>query len=120
MINTYTVGELGDRPWGQWRVLHAGEGYVVKHITVNPGARLSLQYHHGRSESWTIAAGTGTVTNGDQQLTMTTGDSTYIAATAVHRIENLSCEALVLIEVQMGENLDEEDIVRIEDSYGRT
>ena len=109
------------RPWGSYTVLESnGGGYQIKRITVNPGARLSLQSHQHRSEHWVVVAGTATVTCGDLVKTVATNYSAYIPIGEVHRLENRGKVPLQLIEVQVGEYLGEDDIQRFEDVYGRT
>jgi len=108
------------RPWGSYQTIDEGPGFLVKQIVVKPGAKLSLQYHNHRAEHWIVVAGTALVTNGDQTLRMNANESTYIPVGAQHRLENTGDIPLRLIEVQTGEILIEEDIVRTEDTYGRT
>ncbi len=108
------------RPWGTYTVLEEGEGFKIKRIEVNPGARLSLQMHHHRSEHWIVVSGMAKVVNGDQELFVNTNESTYIPAGHRHRLENSGLLKLIVIEVQSGAYLAEDDIVRFEDSYGRT
>lgn len=107
------------RPWGSYEGVHQGVDHQVKHIVVSPGEKLSLQYHHHRSEHWTIVGGTAEVTLDDKVLTLSPDQSVYIPLGAVHRIYNPGKVPVHLIEVQMGEYLGEDDIVRIEDIYGR-
>ncbi|GAB2885697.1 mannose-1-phosphate guanylyltransferase/mannose-6-phosphate isomerase [Microbulbifer echini] len=107
------------RPWGTYTVLEEGEGFKMKRIEVKPGASLSLQMHHHRSEHWIVVRGTAKVVNGDKDILLRTNESTYIPAGHKHRLENPGIIALVMIEVQSGEYLGEDDIVRFEDSYGR-
>ena len=108
------------RPWGSYESLADGLGFQVKRITVNPGESLSLQLHHHRSEHWVVVQGNALVTNGDKELHLKENESTYIPAETRHRLENQGNEELVLIEVQCGEYLGEDDIVRFDDIYGRT
>jgi mannose-1-phosphate guanylyltransferase / mannose-6-phosphate isomerase len=110
-----TVG----RPWGTYTVLEEGEGFKIKRIVVNPGQSLSLQMHHHRSEHWVVVGGTAQVTNGEQQLLLQSNQSTYIPAGNKHRLENPGQLDLVIIEVQSGDYLGEDDIVRFQDNYGR-
>ena len=112
-----TTGEL--RPWGSFTILEEGPGYKIKRIEVTPGHRLSLQMHHHRSEHWIVVAGTAKVTCGDQELTLTSNQSTYVPQCTCHRLENPGVIPLVLIEVQNGEYLGEDDIVRFADDYAR-
>ncbi len=107
------------RPWGAYEGLDSGENFQVKRITVNPGAKLSLQMHHKRAEHWVVVSGTARVTRGDEVFTLGENESTFIPLGAKHRLENIGTEPLHLIEVQSGHYLGEDDIVRFEDSYGR-
>ncbi|ASK18002.1 mannose-1-phosphate guanylyltransferase/mannose-6-phosphate isomerase [Halomonas sp. N3-2A] len=107
------------RPWGTYTVLEEGEGFKMKRIEVKPGASLSLQMHHHRSEHWIVVRGTAKVVNGDQEILLRTNESTYIPAGHQHRLENPGIMQLVMIEVQSGDYLGEDDIVRFEDNYGR-
>ncbi|MFO1189084.1 MAG: mannose-1-phosphate guanylyltransferase/mannose-6-phosphate isomerase [Alphaproteobacteria bacterium] len=107
------------RPWGSYQGIGAGERYQVKRIVVKPGGRLSLQKHAKRAEHWVVVRGTATVTRGDQTMTLRENESTFIPLGVVHRLENRTGEPLVLIEVQSGGYLGEDDIVRLDDSYGR-
>lgn len=116
----YTAGESDTRPWGRWTVLEAGAGYAVKRIEVIPGGRLSLQRHRYRAEQWVMVAGTGTVTIGTATLTLGPGESVSIGAGQIHRMENHGAEGVMFIEVQTGERLEETDIERLEDFYGRS
>lgn len=107
------------RPWGTYTVLEGGGGFKIKRIEVKPGASLSLQMHHHRSEHWIVVSGTARVTNGEQNLLVHKNESTYIPAGHQHRLENPGILGLVMIEVQVGEYLGEDDIVRLQDVYGR-
>lgn len=107
------------RPWGTYTVLEEGESFKIKRIEVKPGASLSLQMHHHRSEHWIVVSGTAKVINGEKELLLHINESTYIPAGHKHRLENPGTILLVIIEVQSGEYLGEDDIVRFEDSYGR-
>jgi mannose-1-phosphate guanylyltransferase len=107
------------RPWGKYDSIGESEGYKVKRITVNPGGKLSLQQHKYRSEHWVVVSGEAKVTNGDNVFSLSENQSTYIPAGVVHRLENPGETPLHLIEVQTGSYLEEDDIVRFEDSYGR-
>ncbi len=108
------------RPWGSYTVLEEGPGYKVKRVTVSPGGRLSLQLHHQRSEHWVVTNGTARVTRGDEVFDLTVGQSTGIPVETRHRLENPGSEVLHIIEVQNGPYLGEDDIVRIQDDYGRS
>ncbi len=107
------------RPWGTYTVLEEGARFKIKRIEVKPGASLSLQMHHHRSEHWIVVSGMAKVVNGDRELFVSTNESTYIPAGHKHRLENPGVVDLVMIEVQSGEYLGEDDIVRFEDVYGR-
>jgi mannose-1-phosphate guanylyltransferase / mannose-6-phosphate isomerase len=107
------------RPWGTYTVLEGGTGFQIKRIEVKPGASLSLQMHHHRSEHWIVVSGTARVINGDRTMLVQKNESTYIPAGNQHRLENPGILNLVMIEVQVGEYLGEDDIVRFEDVYGR-
>ena len=107
------------RPWGTYTVLQEHPGFKIKRIEVNPGGRLSLQMHHHRSEHWIVVSGMAKVVNGDAELFVRTNESTYIPAGFKHRLENPGMLNLVMIEVQSGSYLGEDDIVRFEDNYGR-
>lgn len=107
------------RPWGWYDSVDEGERFKVKRIQVNPGASLSLQMHHHRAEHWIVVKGVAEITNGDQVLTLTENQSTYIPQGQTHRLVNPGAEPLEIIEVQSGGYLGEDDIVRFEDVYGR-
>jgi mannose-1-phosphate guanylyltransferase/mannose-6-phosphate isomerase len=108
-----------NRPWGAYEGLDAGVGFLVKRITVNPGASLSLQRHQRRAEHWVVVRGTAQVTCGDEVTTLAANQSAYIPIGTVHRLANPADEPLEIIEVQTGELLSEEDIERFSDAYGR-
>jgi mannose-1-phosphate guanylyltransferase / mannose-6-phosphate isomerase len=107
------------RPWGAYTVLEEGAGYKVKRVSVNPGGRLSLQLHRQRSEHWVVIAGTARVTCGRRVFNLTVGQSTAIPRNTPHRLENPGSAQLHIIEVQNGPYLGEDDIVRLQDDYGR-
>ena len=107
------------RPWGWYDSIESGKHFQVKRLYVNPGAKLSLQMHHKRAEHWVIVNGTATAIIGEDVLTLAEGESTYIPIGTTHSLENKSSEPLEIIEVQSGAYLDEDDIVRFEDIYGR-
>ena len=107
------------RPWGSYETLHAGPRVQVKHIVVNPGGKLSLQMHHHRAEHWVVVQGTARIRRGDEEIMLTEDQSTYIPLGTKHRLENPGKIPLHVIEVQSGAYLDEDDIVRFEDTYGR-
>lgn len=107
------------RPWGTYTTLKEEGGYKVKRITVRPGQSLSLQYHHHRAEHWTVVRGHGVVQIGDVEYPTGPGEYRYIPLKELHRLTNTGEEELVLIEVQVGDYLGEDDIVRLQDNYGR-
>lgn len=115
----YKLHRTVARPWGTYTVLEEGPRFKIKRIEVKPGASLSLQMHHHRSEHWIVVSGMARVVNGDKELLVGTNESTYIPAGHKHRLENPGVLDLVMIEVQSGEYLGEDDIVRFEDIYGR-
>jgi mannose-1-phosphate guanylyltransferase/mannose-6-phosphate isomerase len=116
---TYLLHKTVVRPWGTYTVLEEGPGFKIKRIVVKPRASLSLQMHYHRSEHWVVVSGTAKVTNGEQELLVRTNESTFIPAGHRHRVENPGKVDLVMIEVQSGNYLGEDDIVRFEDRYGR-
>lgn len=107
------------RPWGKYDSIDSGERYQAKRITVKPGAKLSVQMHHHRAEHWVVVSGTARVTNGDKTFLLSENESTYIPIGVVHALENPGKVELELIEVQSGSYLGEDDIVRLDDIYGR-
>jgi mannose-1-phosphate guanylyltransferase/mannose-6-phosphate isomerase len=107
------------RPWGFYESLIQGDRFQVKRIVVPPGQKLSLQKHHHRAEHWVVVAGTALVTRDEERLTVRENESIYLPLGCVHRLENPGRIPLTLIEVQSGSYLGEDDIVRIEDTYGR-
>jgi len=115
----YRLHKTVYRPWGSYTILEEEPRYKIKRITVNPGAKLSLQMHHHRSEHWVVVKGTAKVTCGDKTFFVHENESTYISAGQNHRLENNGVIPLELIEVQNGSYLGEDDIVRFDDVYGR-
>ena len=111
--------ESEERPWGRFFVLHDEPTYKLKRIEVDPGGRLSYQYHHKRSEAWTIVEGIGVITMDGIDIEYTRGQTVPIPQGVKHRIENKHSEKVVFIEVQTGTYFGEDDIVRIEDDYNR-
>jgi mannose-1-phosphate guanylyltransferase/mannose-6-phosphate isomerase len=107
------------RPWGSYDSLENAEGFQVKRLTVLPGAILSLQLHHRRAEHWVVVAGVARITLDDQVFDLQVNEHTFVPLGARHRIENPGSELLHIIEVQVGDYLGEDDIVRFEDKYGR-
>ncbi|OAQ20310.1 mannose-1-phosphate guanylyltransferase/mannose-6-phosphate isomerase [Thermosulfurimonas dismutans] len=107
------------RPWGSYTVLEEGPRYKIKRIVVNPGEKLSLQLHHHRSEHWIVVRGTAKVRIGDKEMFVHENESVYVPKSTLHRLENPGKIPLEIIEVQNGEYLEEDDIVRMDDIYGR-
>jgi mannose-1-phosphate guanylyltransferase len=107
------------RPWGTYTILEENTRFKIKRIEVRPGGKLSLQMHHHRSEHWIVVSGAALVTNGEREILVNINESTYIPAGHKHRLENVGVVDLVMIEVQSGEYLGEDDIVRFDDKYGR-
>lgn len=115
----YDIGDHEDRPWGTWRVVDAAASFITKRVEVKPGHRLSLQFHRHRSEHWVIVAGNGEATVGGTTTQLEPGDHVIIPCGATHRIRNAGGDLLVFVEVQFGEILDENDIMRLDDDYAR-
>lgn len=116
---SYKLHRTVFRPWGSYTVLEEGPRFKIKRIEVKPAASLSLQMHHHRSEHWIVVSGMAKVVNGDKEILVGANESTYIPAGCSHRLENPGVLNLVMIEVQSGEYLGEDDIVRFVDNYGR-
>ena len=115
----YRLHRTVARPWGAYTTLEEGSGFKIKRIEVKPAGSLSLQLHHRRSEHWVVVNGRARVTRGDDVFELGANQSTYIPVETMHRLENPGAEPLVLIEVQCGDYLGEDDIVRFDDKYGR-
>ena len=118
--NDYATGQADARPWGDWAVVDAGSGFCVKRIRVVPGGILSLQRHQHRAEQWTVVAGKARVTRNTDTIDLVAGESIGIGLGDIHRIQNPGSADMVFIEVQTGAELREDDIERLEDSYGRS
>jgi mannose-6-phosphate isomerase len=116
--NSIAATEL--RPWGSFTILEEGKGYKIKRIEVKPNHRLSLQLHHHRSEHWIVVSGTAKVTCNNEEKILYSNQSTYVPPCTTHRLENPGVIPLIMIEVQNGEYLGEDDIVRFADDYART
>nr|WP_255949378.1 cupin domain-containing protein [Brucepastera parasyntrophica] len=110
---------MGYRPWGFYDSIDLAERYQVKYITVNPGASLSVQMHHHRSEHWIIITGTALVRKGEEEFMLSENQSVFIPVGTIHALANPGKIPLELIEVQSGSYFGEDDIVRFEDKYGR-
>jgi len=111
--------EKEERPWGRFFVIHNENNYKLKRIEVDPGGKLSYQYHNKRSEAWTIVEGVGKITLDDKVKEYTQGQTILIPQGVKHRVENDEIDKLVFIEVQTGTYFGEDDIVRIKDDYNR-
>jgi mannose-6-phosphate isomerase len=111
--------ETGERPWGSYTVLEENKSYKIKRIEVLPGQRLSLQMHHHRSEHWIVVSGTARVSCDERDFIVNVNESTFIPMGITHRLENPGVIPLIIIEVQSGEYLGEDDIVRFQDDYHR-
>lgn len=118
-VEASRIGVTETRPWGRWTVLGEGDGYKVKRLEVYPGHRLSLQFHHRRSEHWIVVSGTARVVIGERIQFVQAQESTFVPAGTSHRIENPGSLPLIIIEIQSGPYLGEDDIVRLQDDYGR-
>lgn len=111
--------EFVAKPWGSFSTLEEGSGYKIKRLVVQPGERLSLQKHQHRAEHWVVVSGTATIVRGDRRFTLRTRKCAVIPRQAWHRIENHGRQPVVVIEVQHGSYLGEDDIIRKQDDYGR-
>jgi mannose-6-phosphate isomerase-like protein (cupin superfamily) len=119
-FETVTKKKRQTRPWGSYEILTSGPCFQTKRLTVKAEKRLSLQWHRHRDETWVVARGTARVTVGEELHTLGRGESMFVARNIHHRIENISSvEPLEIIEIQTGDYLGEDDIVRVEDDFGR-
>ena len=107
------------RPWGEYEIIGNGAGYQVKRLTIRPGKRISLQLHHKRSEHWVVIKGTATVTRGEEVFELEVNEATFIPLGVKHRLENRTDSTLELVEVQIGDYVGENDIVRFDDDFKR-
>jgi mannose-1-phosphate guanylyltransferase/mannose-1-phosphate guanylyltransferase/mannose-6-phosphate isomerase len=114
-----TQPKVSLRPWGAWTSLLESSNYQIKFIEVKPGSRLSLQKHHHRSEHWIVVSGTAIVTRDAEKIEVHANEGVFLPVGCVHRLENVGKVSLELIEVQVGEYLGEDDIVRLEDDWAR-
>lgn len=119
-MKTFNFLEKEERPWGTFYVIHDQKKYKIKRLEINPGKRLSYQYHLKRSETWVIIKGTPTIVLDDQVKKYYEGETMVIKQGVRHRIENNSEEIIIIIEVQTGSYFGEDDIIRIKDDYNRT
>lgn len=118
-LETVWSSQTEARPWGTYTVLEEGVGYKIKRIVVNPKHRLSLQLHYHRSEHWIVVSGTARVVCGDREVVLSHNQSTFVPPCTKHRLENPGVIPLVIIEVQNGQYLGEDDIIRFHDDYAR-
>lgn len=122
-LNTLSMPGNGllaeERPWGRWMLLHEAPGFKLKLIEVSPGHRLSLQYHHYRSENWVCVAGCADAQVGRESFKLQLYNTLHIPVATVHRLGNSGDVPTLIVEIQEGERLLEEDIVRLEDDYNR-
>tara|TARA_Y100000589_G_C26881847_1_gene518329 strand:+ start:135 stop:527 length:393 start_codon:yes stop_codon:yes gene_type:complete len=118
-INMNVVGQIYERPWGTYRTIEQRENYQLKHIVVKPGKRLSLQYHHHRDEHWTVIKGKGTVQLDEKSIDLELNGRVFIPKLSKHRMSNNTQEDVEFLEIQIGDYLGEDDIVRVEDDFGR-
>ena len=116
---SYKLHKTVSRPWGTYTVLEGGPGFKIKRIEVKPGASLSLQLHHQRTEHWVVVRGIARVTCGEREYDVPAGESTFIPVETKHRLENRGTEVLAIVEVACGDYIEEDDIVRFDDKYGR-
>ena len=117
--DSYKLHKTVARPWGTYTVLEEGPGFKMKRIEVKPGGSLSLQLHHRRSEHWVVVRGTAHVTCGERIYDVPQGESTFVPVETRHRLENRGAEVLAIIEIACGDYIEEDDIVRFDDIYGR-
>ncbi len=113
------LGNVEKRPWGNYHIIAKNTGYQIKEIKVNQNSKLSLQKHKSRSEFWQIVKGESKIIIEEKEYFLKKKEHIYIPKNTIHRIENIGKEDLIFIEIQLGENLNEEDIIRLEDDYGR-
>ena len=113
------VGEIYTRPWGTYRTIEQKDNYQIKHIIVKPNKRLSLQYHFKRDEHWTVIKGNGIVDLDGKEHELSVNGSIFIPKESKHRMTNRTSEDVEFIEIQIGDYLGEDDIVRVEDDFGR-
>jgi len=114
-----SLNKIVSRPWGNFKTIHIGDNFTVKILTIHPNSQISLQYHNNRSEHWIITKGIANITKGDQNFILNENEVTFIEKEEIHRIENKEKYDLVIVEVQTGEKISENDIVRLDDIYGR-
>ncbi len=114
-----SLNKIVNRPWGNFKTIHISDSFTVKILTIYPNSQISLQYHKNRSEHWIITKGIANITKGDQTFILKEDEVTFIKKEEIHRIENKEKFDLVIVEVQTGEKISENDIIRLDDIYGR-
>lgn len=114
-----SINKVVDRPWGNFRTIFISDNFTIKILKINPNSQISLQYHKNRSEHWIVTKGTANITKGDQTLILNENESIFIKKEEIHRIENKQQDDLIIVEVQTGDKISENDIVRLDDIYGR-
>ena len=113
------INEVVLKPWGNYKNIFISNNFIVKILTINPKSKISLQYHSKRTEHWVVTKGTAFVTKGKKEFILKKNESTYIEIEEIHRIENKDNDELIIVEVQIGSEINEDDIVRLDDIYGR-
>ena len=111
--------EVFKKPWGIYKNIYENKNFIVKILTIYPKSKISLQYHQKRTEHWVVTQGIANVTKGDKTFILKQNESTFIGVEEIHRIENKEDTDLVIVEVQLGSEISENDIVRLDDIYGR-
>ena len=114
-----SLNKIVNRPWGNFKTIHIDDNFTVKILTIYPNSQISLQYHNNRSEHWIVTKGIANITKGDLKFVLKENEVTFIEKEEIHRIENKEKYDLVIVEVQTGEKISENDIVRLDDIYGR-
>lgn len=118
-MKPYTPGEAEERPWGSWRIVQVGSHYATKILRIKPFNRLSLQRHFHRDERWVVCQGEVLISIGEKLYSARSGETVYVPSATWHRLSNVSKDEAVIMEVQFGTTLSEEDIERANDDYGR-
>ena len=114
-----SLNKIVDRPWGNFKTIYISNNFTVKILTIFPNSLISLQYHKNRSEHWVVTKGVANITKGNQSFILKENEVTFIEKEEVHRIENKEKSNLVIVEVQTGNEISEDDIIRLDDAYGR-
>ena len=114
------INEVVKKPWGEYKNIYFNENFIVKILTIYPKSKISLQYHKYRSEHWVVTSGIAHITKGKQKYILKENESIFIEVAEIHRIDNQEENNLVIVEVQTGRKISENDIIRLDDIYGRT